>query len=104
MATGFLGLVTHRALPRPQNVEGIRFKFNPWHDPDNGRFTFAGTGSYFGRGGNDPSGGAARPSNTNELVRDRGGYGGGGAHGSWTPRAPTASPRPARRETGESVR
>ncbi|WP_294330411.1 DNA/RNA non-specific endonuclease [uncultured Sphingomonas sp.] len=23
----------------------IEFKFNPWHDPSNGRFTFAGTGS-----------------------------------------------------------
>lgn len=25
-------------------------KFNPWHDPDDGRFTFAGRGTYFGRG------------------------------------------------------
>lgn len=26
-------------------------KFNPWHDPDDGRFTFAGQGKHFGRGG-----------------------------------------------------
>lgn len=26
-------------------------KFNPWHDPDNGRFTFANHGKYFPRGG-----------------------------------------------------
>lgn len=39
-------------------------KFNPWHDPDNGRFTFAGQGRYFGRGGPETSesAGAARAS------------------------------------------
>lgn len=29
----------------------IEFKFNPWHDPANGRFTFAGTGRYYSPGG-----------------------------------------------------
>ena len=33
-------------------------KYNPWHDPDDGRFTFEGAGRYFGRG--SPSGGAKR--------------------------------------------
>ena len=28
----------------------IEFKFNPWHDPDDGRFTHAGTGNHFGPG------------------------------------------------------
>ncbi|RYD50531.1 MAG: LysM peptidoglycan-binding domain-containing protein [Sphingomonadales bacterium] len=26
---------------------GVEVKFNPWHDPENGRFTFAGSGRYF---------------------------------------------------------
>ena len=30
------------------------FKFNPWHDQDDGRFTFAGQGGYFA-GGRGPS-------------------------------------------------
>lgn len=32
--------------PNPANV--IERKFNPWHDPDNGRFTFSGTGRHYG--------------------------------------------------------
>lgn len=43
-------LRTGRIL-RVSNAGGIEFKFNPWHDPENGRFTFAGTGRYYGRGG-----------------------------------------------------
>jgi len=27
--------------------EPVELKFNPWHDPDDGRFTFSGQGSYF---------------------------------------------------------
>lgn len=30
--------------------EGIQTKFNPWHDPEDGRFTFAGQGRHFGGG------------------------------------------------------
>ena len=30
-----------------RRVSDIELKFNPWHDPDDGRFTFAGTGRYF---------------------------------------------------------
>lgn len=29
----------------------IEVKFNPWHDEENGRFTYAGQGRYFGAGG-----------------------------------------------------
>lgn len=39
--------------------DGIERKFNPWHDPDTGRFTFANTGVYHARGG---GGGGARSS------------------------------------------
>lgn len=37
-------------LPQAHDANGIEFKFNPWHDPENGRFTFAGTGHYYGYG------------------------------------------------------
>ncbi len=40
----------------PARSAPVEVKFNPWHDPENGRFTFAGTGRYFARG----SGGRAR--------------------------------------------
>ncbi len=44
--------------------EGIELKFNPWHDPADGRFTFAGSGRYHGAGSasqsNRASGSAAR--------------------------------------------
>lgn len=42
-------LRTGRILTRQRGV-GIEAKFNPWHDPNNGRFTFAGGGTYFGPG------------------------------------------------------
>lgn len=29
----------------------VEVKFNPWHDEEDGRFTFAGQGRYFGAGG-----------------------------------------------------
>lgn len=38
-------LRTGRRLP-----EDLEQKFNPWHDPDDGRFTFAGQGRHFGGG------------------------------------------------------
>lgn len=41
-------------LPSAHAADGVEFKFNPWHDPENGRFTFAGTGHYYGRG-SDPA-------------------------------------------------
>lgn len=40
-------LRTGRRLDQSQGVEA---KFNPWHDPDDGRFTFANQGRYVGRG------------------------------------------------------
>jgi len=30
---------------------GVELKFNPWHDPDDGRFTFVGGGRHFGPAG-----------------------------------------------------
>ncbi len=36
----------HRIAPA-----AVEVKFNPWHDEENGRFTFTGQGRYFGAGG-----------------------------------------------------
>lgn len=62
-------------------------KFNPWHDPEDGRFTFAGQGRYFP----GPSQTLARNGNAGFRGRD-GSFGGGGAGGSWDP-----APQPAKR-------
>jgi LysM repeat protein len=35
----------------PSSDPNLELKFNPWHDPDDGRFTFAGQGRYFGGSG-----------------------------------------------------
>jgi hypothetical protein len=43
-------LRTGRRVRHPDNRE-IERKFNPWHDPDDGRFTFAGAGNRSGTGG-----------------------------------------------------
>lgn len=37
-------------LPTLRDADGVERKFNPWHDPDDGRFTFAGSGRYYGNG------------------------------------------------------
>jgi len=54
----------------------IEVKFNPWHDREDGRFTFTGQGNYFPQGGR-----AARSASPDH-------FGGGGASGSWGSRTP----------------
>lgn len=56
-----------RLTKRPPAL--VEVKFNPWHDPANGRFTFANSGQRYG-------------------------YGGGGAQAGWSAPKP---PRPARK-------
>lgn len=46
----------------------IELKFNPWHDPEDGRFTFAGTGQYSGGGS-----GASMPGTPGKARRSLGG-------------------------------
>lgn len=55
-------LRTGRRIAAERDVTEL--KFNPWHDPDDGRFTFAGQGRYFGspRSGGSSSGNRAAPS------------------------------------------
>jgi len=50
----------------------IEVKFNPWHDREDGRFTFVGQGNYFPQGGR-----------TSKAAAVSDGFGGGGASGSW---------------------
>lgn len=46
-------------LPPAPTPDGIERKFNPWHDPLDGRFTFAGAGRHYGAGGVGPAGSAS---------------------------------------------
>ena len=63
-------------------AEHLETKFNPWHDPNDGRFTFAGQGMSFGR---DGSGRAASSKNPTRGVSSGGGRS-----------SPPARPVPAR--------
>lgn len=70
-------------------------KFNPWHDPTNGQFTFAGGGTSSGR----PSPTRLAKPPTPKPIRAGGGSnGGGGASGDWVPNSPWRQTphRPAR--------
>lgn len=69
-------------LPSYLKDDGIECKFNPWHDPENGRFTFAGTGRYHGGGG---------------------GFGGGGATGTWQRSQPKRVPANQKRSSATIV-
>jgi hypothetical protein len=59
----------------------VERKFNGWHDPANGRFTFVGTGRYF------PSGRASISARSDQSFRGGGGgagfVGGGADGGGW---------------------
>lgn len=68
-------------LPSVRSADGIELKFNPWHDPESGRFTFAGAGRHYGQwgGGGFPGGGGGK-----------GGGGGATGSGDW----PARSARP----------
>lgn len=55
-------------LPLVPTADGIECKFNPWHDPLDGRFTFAGSGRHYGAGGAGPS---ARATDRNTKPIDR---------------------------------
>lgn len=43
-------------LPSVNDAHGVELKFNPWHDPNDGRFTSAGAGHNFGQGDGGESG------------------------------------------------
>jgi hypothetical protein len=61
----------------------VELKFNPWHDPDDGRFTFAGQGRFFA-GGSQTGGPSSSERQAGGGFRGRGGsFGGGGAGASF---------------------
>lgn len=73
----------------------IERKFNPWHDPDDGRFTHAGQGRSYGSGGQARAGKASSNERRKRSPlrvdvpalpqRQTGlGFGGGGASGFWS--------------------
>jgi hypothetical protein len=65
----------------------VEVKFNPWHDPDDGRFTFANQGNHFAKGAGQLGGG--------------GSFGGGGATSRerWPIDDPKGSPQGQRSGT-----
>jgi LysM repeat protein len=65
----------------------IERKFNPWHDPEDGRFTFVGQGQYFGRSSLTPGYGP--------VVDQRPVAGGGETGMARRPSMPVARPAPA---------
>mgnify|MGYP003632579292 CR=1 FL=1 len=89
----------------PTLLRSVELKFNPWHDPENGRFTFAGTGRYFGRGNHHRSSSSnVRPGSGSGRFRgDDGSFGGGGATGSWAVPA-ERRPQPPRDTIRQPVR
>lgn len=74
-------------LPRWARDAVPERKYNPWHDPDDGRFTLAGTGRYFGRG---TSVDGVRMHESVSEPKDNLAQNGGGASGSYP------IPRPVR--------
>jgi LysM repeat protein len=79
---------------RTGQLPPVEYKFNGWHDPEDGRFTFVGNGRYFPPGNSSPARpeqiAMARPPKTSKGPRDNrftgggGSFGGGGATGpSW---------------------
>ena len=79
-----------------EEADRISLKFNPWHDPANGRFTTVGAGVNYGEG--------RSPTPPAKPVRGGGGsFGGGGATGNWSvparqPTRPVGHPLPPRKK------
>ena len=84
------------------------FKFNPWHDPEDGRFTYSNQGRFFGPGSSAADAGTGAAEMGRPPKRPGyGGYGqgkpggagasgawnGGGASGTWIPDAKTPPAR-----------
>lgn len=91
-------LRTGRHIAETSSVGPWSVKFNPWHDPRDGRFTFGPGEAGTGRTMN------ASPKPDNPFVGRGGSFGGGGASGSWQPDNPSASkPNSAHRGLAPAV-
>lgn len=87
-------------LPSWARARSTETKYNPWHDPDDGRFTHAGTGRYFGRGGGGRASRSVDARMSNRPKEPYGGFAGGGdsfpgsgASGSYELDPPSQQPR-----------
>jgi hypothetical protein len=54
-------------LPTARGPGGIEIKFNPWHDPETGRFTIRNSGRHYGSGQRGPA-----PTDGGERSREPG--------------------------------
>ncbi len=91
----------------------IELKYNPWHDNQNGQFTFSRQGNFAGGGGGgggDGTGGTrtsptpAKPPKPDNFKPGGGSFGGGGASGSWDKPEPQKPPAKAKQPKREIVR
>jgi len=86
-------VVADRRLASVRNADGIELKFNPWHDLENGRFTFASAGRrYAGASGKSGGGGAT---GSGDLPARRPQPKPQSLAGRATPKDPTRSTAPA---------
>ncbi len=58
-------------LPTVRHADGVERKFNPWHDPDDGRFTFVGSGRHDGYSDSDTPARAMPGRSATTTTRDR---------------------------------
>ena len=84
-------------MPSALGPDGLELKFNPWHDPADGRFTFAGAGRHDGSTQTDTT------SAKNDRARSRSGRAPslGDGHTSRTATPPKADTPRARPITGD---
>ncbi len=92
---GFAQWLRTGRWPDPAAGIAIERKFNPWHDPDDGRFAFAGTGRHYGSGGQGRASQPTRPKRRASVGGSS--FGGGGASGSFDSHART-KPKPTPRQ------
>lgn len=64
-------------VPRSERQDGYELKFNPWHDPADGRFTSAGSGAGSTSKSGIPYSGAHRRAPSNPVVEFAAGLGAG---------------------------
>ena len=69
--TAFSGWLRTGRLPRISNPDVVEFKFNHWHDPADGRFTFAGSGRDYGRSDGNGASSGGRSDSGGSLRHDR---------------------------------
>jgi HK97 family phage portal protein len=88
-----LGKINEAPAFDPSTVE---LKFNPYHDPTNGRFTFKGGDAQVGSETDEAA--MAKPPARDKFRPGGGSFGGGGASGKWEPASPRRASVPPKRD------